>query len=145
MKMEFWIPGDPRPGGSKKAFPIHTGRFHPNKRGKMTEEVHIAISDTGGEPLKNWRASIVEAAHGAYRGPLLTGPLRRDVIFFLTRPKKPKHPVHHIVKPDFQKLSRPLDDSLTGVIWQDDSQIVAGWTAKYYGDPPGAKVTIEEI
>jgi len=45
-------------------------------------------------------------------------------------------------KPDCTKLLRALEDSLTGIIWKDDCQIVEQHVSKVYSPNPGAKVFV---
>lgn len=44
-------------------------------------------------------------------------------------------------RPDVLKLARCAEDSLTGIVWRDDAQIVEEHLFKYWGEP--ARVEIE--
>ena len=59
----------------------------------------------------------------------------------LLRPAAPKHPT---TRPDVLKLARAIEDSLTGVLWHDDSQIVSEHLRKHYGEPARVVVTVQE-
>ena len=140
-KIEFFVPGIPRPGGSKSAF-------------KNPKTGKIIMSDAGGEKTKNWRAVVALFAKQNYKGELLSGPLRVSIIFVMRRPKyhfrangelRPTAPKFHDKRPDRGKLLRSTEDALTSIIWHDDSQVASGPLEKIYGDKPGAHITIEEI
>jgi len=140
----FDVIGIPQPGGSKKAF------MHPHLR-------RIMIVDANSK-AKNWKDTVRTAAVEAYRGPIIHGPLRLYVTFYMPRPKghwrtgrnagelKPNAPKYPTTKPDASKILRSTEDALTKIIWQDDAQVVVQTVCKEYADgPPGAKITIEEL
>jgi len=139
-----FVPGIPRPAGSKSAFPFK------RKNGKLG----VAVSDGTGEAGKAWRAQIAGVVVPAWGGrPLLDLPLKLTLKFAMPRPKshrrasgqlKDSAPRHHIGKPDVLKLARAVEDALTGVVYVDDRLIVAGHYWKGYKDSPGVTITIEE-
>ena len=141
MKIEFFVPGIPKPAGSKRA-------FLNKKTGKI-----IVTEDC--ETSGDWRGDCKNFARKAYHENPIDGPVSLSVIFYMPRPKghfgtgkkagilKPNAPRWHTVKPDRTKLTRGLEDALTGIIWRDDSQVVCGEVVKIYGDLPGANITVE--
>lgn len=48
------------------------------------------------------------------------------------------------VKPDANNISKSLD-SLNGVVWVDDKQIVEEWVVKYYAETPGLIVRVAPL
>ncbi len=142
-KIKFFVPGIPKPRGSKSAFT--------NKKTGKTNIVD-ACKESG-----NWMTTVKVFALQAYRGPLLTGPIRMSIAFYFLRPKshyrtgnnagtlKLSAPICHITRPDRTKILRGTEDAMKGIIFKDDSQIVTGLTTKLYGETPGANITIEEI
>jgi Holliday junction resolvase RusA-like endonuclease len=81
---------------------------------------------------------------------LYQGPLQLTVLFYVPRPKShygvkgqlksaPRYPT---VRPDVTKLVRPLEDSLTGIVWRDDAQVVRQLAEKRYGEPARAEVRV---
>jgi len=95
--------------------------------------------------LKSWRYDVGMAAQEVFGDkPLITGPVRLGITFYLQRPKahyrtgKNKHllkdsaPSFPIVMPDLTKMLRAAEDALKGVIWKDDSQVIAQETYKAY-------------
>lgn len=149
MKITFYVAGIPAPGGSKRGFAIRKG-------GVLTGQV--AIVEAGGQRTKDWRQACVQAAHDVRPPEPFRGPLRVNFIFTMPRTKahfytsKARHgelkadaPIYPITKPDRTKLTRSTEDAFKGILWADDSQIVAGLTGKVYGAQPGCHVTVEEI
>lgn len=153
--IRFFVPGIAQPGGSKRGFAIRRG----GKRvgGKMVGgEFTGKIATVDANPkAKDWKALVALVAQQAHHGrPLLTGPLCVTLTFHRPRPK-----VHYgnnglkswaerefpTGRPDVLKLARAIEDGLTGILWHDDSQIVAEHIYKVYRDAPGVEVEVEEI
>ena len=142
MSVTFWVPGIPKPGGSKRGFVNRkTGRVI------ITEDCKAS---------KDWRISVAFAAARAIPR-LFPGPLRVTFTFFLPRPHghygagarafflRASAPDYPAVRPDITKLIRSTEDALKGIAWQDDSQIVQQVASKQYGVhgmPAGAQITI---
>ena len=133
----FTVYGRPAPQGSK----TYMGR------GKMVESC---------KRVKPWRKDIKITAKGLR--PTLwhaTIGVQLEVEFLFKRPKhhfrtngklKPKAPFHCTTRVgDIDKLSRAVADALTGVIYEDDSQIISLNTTKRYArsnEREGAKMTL---
>ena len=141
--IEFFVPGIPQPGGSKKG-------FYNRKAGRV-----VIVEDC--KRNKEWRAVVALAARRAYHGEPLTGPVRLNIYFYMPRPKshygtgkksgelKLTAPYFHTNKPDRTKLQRSTEDAMTGIIWRDDTQVVDGVTSKIYDRTPGADIKITEL
>ena len=146
QRIEFFVPGVPRPGGSKTAgYNRKTGKSFVREAGKHTAD---------------WRAVVSLAASEAMGDrPLLTGPLRLDINFYFERPKnhyrtrnglisdvvKLSAPVYKITMPDRTKLTRSTEDAMTKIVWRDDAQVCDGRLVKRYGEKPGALIIITEL
>lgn len=145
MLITFFVPGVPRPGGSKKAFFNKTlGRS-------------IIVDDCAKN--KDWRNSVKYACYDAYKGPQLTGPLNLSITFLMPRPKghygsgknagvlKANAPIWHTSKPDRTKLTRSTEDAIkdSGIV-SDDSIFCDGRIQKRYTEDGrcGAEITIYE-
>lgn len=139
-EFELFVPGVARTAGSHVAF-----------RGRVTH---------AGKYTKDWMDKIAWFALKEYgeRQVLHEGPVELNVDIYLSRPKghcgtgrnsgtlKPSAPVSHLTMPDLDKLVRAIQDSLTNVIWKDDSQITSINAAKYYagnGDRPGVFIKVK--
>ncbi len=139
----FFVDGIPGPGGSKKAFQHKT-------TGKMI------VVDMGGAKTKAWRQAVVDAAYTEMQFspcPDFEAPLAVTCRFHCRRPKshfnkhglKKDAPRFPTTRPDATKLFRSTEDSLTGILWKDDSQIVQQHISKIYSETPGAEITVEEL
>ena len=119
--VSFVVPGTPRPQGSMRAF---------RKRGKT-----IVTSDN--RKLKPWRKQVAEYAMIAMHShgkTCMQGPVDVLLKFYFARPKSVsvmKRPVM-TVKPDIDKLIRSVCDSMTGVVYRDDAQVVKVTALKQY-------------
>jgi len=139
--LEFFVPGIPRPAGSKRAFPIRRKDGH----------LGVAVSDMSGEAGKAWRTDIKAFAQEALgKQSLLDCPIALEITFVMPRPKhhygkkglKENAPYWHTSKPDATKMLRCVEDSLKGVLWHDDAQVVHQVVWKIYGENPGALIKI---
>lgn len=69
-----------------------------------------------------------------------------DLSFYLARPKQlPKRITRPGKKPDLDKLIRATLDSLTGTVFEDDSQVVRVLAEKFYGLPERVEIIAEAI
>ena len=152
--VRLFVSGHPRPAGSKTGIPIYRG-----KRGSADRKFtgKVAMLDSSGQAGKEWRQDIKHAAKQVFRGPPLSGPLVVNFSFVYPRPKnhfgtgknsgllKDGSPKHHTSRPDVLKLSRAVEDALTGIVWVDDSQIVDERISKSYGDRPGVHIIVASL
>ncbi len=142
VRVEFQVVGKPATQGSKKAMPIYGKGGRPvMKDGRMLTRV---VEDN--PRLAEWRQEVAAAARRVYEGPLLTGAIFLTLVFERPRPKghygtgrnagrvKASAPPYPTTKPDSVKLARAVEDALTGVLWQDDSQVVDHIIRKRWGD-----------
>ena len=142
MIVSFFVPGEPKTAGSKRAF-MRPGMKYP------------IITDDAGKPGKDWRGDVKRFASQAFKGKqLLNTPLSVTFSFIMPRPKyhfrsngalKPNAPVVHEKKPDLLKMARAVEDALTGVIWTDDAIICSESMSKVYGEKPGCHVFIRKM
>ena len=135
-----FIPGIPKPGGSKKGF------VNP-KNGR------VIIVDACAKN-KEWRSTVSLFAFQAFKGDLFQGvPLELRITFIMPRPKyhynskglKPDAAEYHISSPDSTKLCRSAEDSLKGIVWKDDCLVAVQHIRKIYGEKPGAQITVTQL
>lgn len=162
----FTVFGEPQPAGSKQVFPLldkkricKCGPVHgplPHRRDNGSIIVNVADDNPD---TKAWKRQVSKTAREEYSGPLLTGFVSLECVFYLARPKshygtganehrvKPSAPALPGVKPDHDKLLRAVSDGLTqaGNVYVDDARVVDGIARKRYGNPPRVEITIAEI
>jgi crossover junction endodeoxyribonuclease RusA len=147
--IEFFVPGAPVAGGSKRAFPVR------GRDGRL----HVSVADDSGPRGREWRAAVrlsaAQTAQLAGVGPL-DGPLRLSLWFLLARPRghvgrrglRPGAPPFPTTRPDVLKLARAVEDACTGIVWRDDAQVVAEDLRKLYADdgaPIGVRVRVTPL
>ena len=71
-------------------------------------------------------------------------PIRLELVFVLARGKTVRRE-YPTVKPDIDHLIRAIFDSLTGITYFDDGQVVEVTARKVYGDTPGVQVTVSPL
>lgn len=142
--------GTPAPKGSSRAM----------MRGGAAVNVPSG-SDANRARLADWDSALRGAALasvGAVSAPPMIGvPIRMTVIWRMKRPAghwhpktgalKPKAPRWPATKPDTSKLLRSTEDSLTGIVWDDDSRICEHFLRKEYAAPgrEGARIVVEVL
>jgi crossover junction endodeoxyribonuclease RusA len=133
MEITFDVIGRPAPQGSKKS--IGNNRFVESSKF-----------------LPAWRKTVRVAAEEAVTASMwarVSGPVELEVMFYLDRPSsisKTKRP-QPTVAPDLDKLVRGVGDALTGVVYDDDSQVIRCLAWKVYADTrvPGAFIRVNEL
>lgn len=132
--VRFLVPGKPHTQGSKFAFVNkHTGKA------QMLEQ------DERG--LRAWRKEVGAAAKpvmAAARLGVLTGPLWMRCDVLLARPKSHDDWTWPLAKNagDVDKFARAIMDALTGIVYEDDGQVVLLTTTKEYGHGDGCAVRV---
>ncbi len=142
--VEFRVFGLPGPQGSKR----HVGR------GIMLES---------SPKVKPWRQDVMATSGRAYKGAVITDPVRLEVDFFFPRPKShyrtgkysdllradaPLYAFSH-KQGDLDKLLRSTIDALSfvtgGCVIRDDCLVVSISSTKQYANevnPPGAAIKV---
>jgi crossover junction endodeoxyribonuclease RusA len=152
--LSFFIHGIPGPGGSKTAMPIRRGPRGPLiikgqqiKGNRVFGHPAIRVIDASTKTGKTWRKAVTTQAKRImeeFENLPTDQPVILNITFVMPRPKmhfgtgrnaevlKPGAPEHHKTKPDRTKLLRSTEDALTGILWKDDSQVIAGDIRKVY-------------
>jgi Holliday junction resolvase RusA-like endonuclease len=140
MKISLTVFGKPEPQGSTRAF-IPKGWKRP-----------VVTSDN--PRLKPWRQEITRAVIEEFpkQNHGVCDPIARDIPiflrmdFYIERPASlPKRFQHATKRPDWDKLSRAVCDSLTGSAIADDSQIVMAVVGKHYGQPERVEIFLATL
>lgn len=88
-------------------------------------------------PIAAFKASVRLAASQAYSGPPMDGPLIVSLVFVFPRPKgmvwkrREMPRAYKVGRPDADNLAKSVLDSLNGLLWIDDSQVVDLRVRKY--------------
>lgn len=110
--------------------------------------IHGRIVQVNSAKHKRWRNAVAFAALDLVTDgwELLDEPLELSVIFYMPRPQSVTRE-HPAVMPDVDKLLRAVFDSLSGVIYVDDSRIVRATAQKVYADDrgPGASIRVNTL
>ena len=137
--VQFFVQGIPVGKGSMKAF-VPPGRKYP-----------VVVHDSSRS--KPWATLISQTATDLAAATIL-GPVALTLAFKMPRPDyhygtgsnsqclKANAPHWHTKKPDLDKLTRLVCDSLTGILWQDDNQVTSISASKEYADDHKTGVTI---
>lgn len=131
--MRFTVLGEPIPQGSLKAF-TPKGWTRP-----------ILTNDN--KKTKPWRQQVAQMCLESMKGGSPAGrkvPMRLMVAFYFSKPKGIKNFAEKVTRPDLDKCVRLVLDSLTGIAYEDDSQVIEIRADKHYGYPPRAEVLVEE-
>jgi Holliday junction resolvase RusA-like endonuclease len=128
--VKFTVLGTAQPQGSVRAFMV---------KGKPR-----LTSDNA--KLKPWRDRVgwaaLEARNKQGWPENYEGVVCIFVRFFFAKPKSAKKRSDHTVKPDVDKLSRGLLDSLTGILFKDDAQVVLLHASKWYELPERTEIHV---
>lgn len=132
----FTVLGQPVTQGSKRGIPLRNGR--------------VALVESGGDRLKQWRHAINDEARTHWGEPPLTGPAMVMATFHLVRPAS--HPKTRRTWPtkrglDIDKAARAVLDALTGVCFLDDAQVCRLVVTKDWATDgrPGVQITVSEL
>jgi crossover junction endodeoxyribonuclease RusA len=125
LKDAFFVRGRPVPQGSMKFV----------RPGVM---IHSRSQD-----LALWRADIARNAELFGFKPIASA-VKVELDFIMSKPKSAKR-AFPSVKPDLDKLIRAVLDGLTGVAFEDDSQVILIQSSKTYGENQGVWIRIEQI
>ena len=142
--LQFFVPGDPKPQGSKRAFVV-------------AGKARLCEANAGHRP---WRDSVTYAAQAemARQGIQGTafGPISLTVSFYHRRPKAHFDSKGHLKSTapvliskkhaDLDKLCRAVCDSLTDAgVWLDDSQCAVLHARNCYAltGGPGAEIELD--
>lgn len=130
--ISFTVFGTPQPQGSKSAYTR-------NARTVLVEAVK------GSKP---WRSLVTLAAKqakmDAMTAEVYEGAVRVECVFYFERGKTVKRE-HMTTKPDSDKLARNVLDSMTGVVYKDDSQVTELVISKRYDLVARAVISVTKL
>ncbi len=124
--------------GIEKSFFV---KGKPISQGSLTFIKGRAIHVKGRE-LALWRGTIAAIARSTNITKIQVG-VDMELLFIFNKPKTVKRN-EPFVRPDLDKLIRAVLDSLTGVAYEDDQQVVRLMAQKAYGETEGVHIKIKE-
>jgi len=146
--LEITVFGHAEPAGSKTSYVLKRKDGSPLLRSDGSVVVNTADANRKAKGWKQNVAQVVGAEWLAEGRQPLDGPLALSITVFRPRPKghfgtgKNSTKLKDwavlefpTTKPDVLKLSRAVEDALTGIVWRDDSQITDEVLFKRYGQP----------
>jgi len=130
----------PEPQGSSRAFIV---------KGKWGQQDR-AIITSDNKDLKTFRGEVTREAIRAIAAANMQRPMAAKHVpvsieldlYFLKPQSVSKKRTEMVVRPDLDKLCRGCGDSFTGVLYEDDSQVVSLTARKHYGAPERVEVTV---
>lgn len=93
-----------------------------------------------GKNYKRFRKAMAKELEGYPHLPM-TGPLEVKVVFYCRRPKKP---TRTWPRGDIDNYEKALYDSMNGIVFDDDDQIVQHTVRKQYSEEPRTEVTLQD-
>jgi Holliday junction resolvase RusA-like endonuclease len=147
----LFVPGTPRPAGSKNAVPIgrRGGGYVTAANGRPLISVRDSSVHAGA-----WKARITALARARWPHAPLDVPLVLTLVFTMPRPQshygsrkgapylKDTAPTWHTSAPDATKLLRCCEDALNELLWTDDRLVVESHVRKVYGAAPGVSIIV---
>ena len=134
IKIEFIIFGSPIAQGRPKFFRRgdFVGAYDP-KKSKQAK--------------KDFKVQALE--HRPEKVIMKPTAIHLDLTFYLPRPQSiPKKIIYPFKKPDLSNIEKLVEDSMTGIFFEDDSQIISKNSIKKYcvnGDAPRIEVCVKEL
>ena len=134
MIITFIIEGEPQ----------GKGRHRTTKKG-------INYTPTNTVLYENWIKTCYLSRVGE---KILQGPIKASIEAYYTIPKSKsknvkaqmeKGIIRPVKKPDVDNIAKAVFDSLNGIAYKDDSQVVELSMSKYYAENGFVKVMLEEI
>ena len=129
--IRFTVYGVPQPQGSARAF--------------IPKRWDRAVVTGANAKNKPWRQQVSGMALVAMQNRSIVcrpNPVVVKCDFFFDRPKSQKMALQKTTKPDLDKLLRSVLDAMTGIVFEDDSQVTACEITKGFGQPACVRITV---
>lgn len=105
---------------------------------------HVRAYDP--QTSRDWKELVKLQIISTRPAAILDGPLKLVVNFRLPRPKSlPKRVLWHTKKPDVDNLVKAVKDAMKGIVYRDDSQVVALYVTKRYDAEPGVCIRLWDM
>ena len=132
-RVSFTIPGNPM--GKQRARTLKTGRsYTPKETVNYETLVKMAYDQLEDKQYFDGQIKIIITA--TFPIPKSASKIKAKLMA--------EGKIRPIKKPDWDNIGKIICDSLNGIAYHDDSQIVGGLVKKYYGEIPMVKVEIRD-
>jgi crossover junction endodeoxyribonuclease RusA len=142
----FRVFGEAQAKGSMKTFAFHVKDQNGQPLWANGKPVLRSVATHDNPKTKGWQQLVAQAASDAIRArnvdhqgepwKVLDGAVRVSLAFYLPRPASlPKKVVANVRGLDADKLARLVLDSLSGLAYVDDRQVVELLVGKFYAQP----------
>lgn len=135
--IQFTVYGEPVAQGRPRAttFGGRVRMYDPKKSSDYKDYVRLVASEHAPERLIEGPVTVVMR----FFKPIPTSFGKRKAAMAEAGMIRPTN------KPDLDNFIKSIKDSLSGIIWKDDSQIVDIQAGKWYGGRPRVEIAIQEI
>jgi crossover junction endodeoxyribonuclease RusA len=135
VNIKFTVYAKPEPQGSMKAF--------------MRKGMRFPIVTSDNKSLKSYRQQVALCAITAMSESGSTIIPRKTQVeltarFYFQRPSSKSKKAAMVVRPDLDKILRSCGDAITGICFEDDSQITDVKAKKRYGIPERTEIEVME-
>jgi Holliday junction resolvase RusA-like endonuclease len=132
--LKFTVIGHPEPQGSTKAFvPKGWTRAIVTSANKKNKPWRQEVAGVAKVEMQRAGIAMLESVH----------PVRVHAEFYFARPKSTKKSViAKVTRPDVDKTLRSILDALTGIVFEDDAQVIDIHGLKLFGTPERVELTI---
>ncbi|HGG0416123.1 TPA: RusA family crossover junction endodeoxyribonuclease [Clostridium sporogenes] len=136
--MKIVIPGEPK------------GKARP----RMSTKADIVYTPKKTVEYENWVRQCYCMSKLSFDKNKLEGALKAKIGVYMSIPKSIskkkrqymlKGELRPTKKPDVDNICKIILDSLNGLAYDDDKQIVDCWIGKWYGEEPRVELVLEEI
>lgn len=139
MELKFTIPGEPK-GKGRPRFSQYGGRVWtrtPKETVMYENQVKLFYqNECGGQRFDEGEELLMEL-YAYYGIPKSISKRKRE--------EMEAHKIRPTKKPDLDNILKAVADSLNGIAYKDDSQIVTVVCRKYYSDVPRVEVVLKSI
>ena len=137
MKILFTVPGEPQ-GKGRPRFNGKSGTtYTPQKTAEYEQLVVLAYRSKCGNTKFPPHAALDMRIRAYFAIPASDSNKQRA--------QKTQGAIRPTKKPDWDNIGKIIADSLNGVAYRDDSQIVDAQVRKFFGSEPRVEVTIEDV
>ncbi len=103
----------------------------------------VSVTPTQTVSYENWiKTRFIQAKPNDFK--VIEGPVLVDIKAMYRKAKGNKMSMP-CLKPDADNCIKSVLDSLNGIAYIDDKQVVAVTLRKFFGEPEGLEITIQEI